>query len=74
MLAALQVHDGCSLLIVLLVARFQLPHSIADAVVQAVIEAMLWTSTMRPVAYGALLFSARLEVILLRHHCRITDC
>jgi hypothetical protein len=62
-----------SLLIVLLVARFQLPLLIADAVVQAVIEAMLWTFIMRSVADGALLFSAKLEVILLGHHCRIAD-
>ncbi len=44
---------------------------IADAVVQAVVAVTLWTFSTRSVAYGALQFSVWLEVILLRHHCRI---
>ena len=53
-------------------ARFEPLLLIADAVVQALI-ATLWTFSTRAVADGALLLSAWLEVILLRHHCRIKD-
>ena len=45
-----------------------------DAVVQALVLlplATLWIFSTRAVADGALLLSAWLEVILLRHHCRI---
>ena len=51
-------------------ARFEPPLLIADAVVQAVVVALLTFST-RAVADGALLLSAWVEVFLLRHHCRI---
>ena len=54
-------------------ARFEPLLLIADAVVQAVCLATLWTFSTRAVADGALLLSAWLEVILLRHHCRIKD-
>ena len=40
---------------------------------QAVVEATLLTFSTRAVADGALLFSAWLEVILQRRHCRIKD-
>jgi hypothetical protein len=46
---------------------------IADAFVQVVFIAMLWTFSMREVAYGALQLSAWLDVSLLRHHCRMKD-
>ena len=53
-------------------ARFETLLLIADAVVQAVL-ATLWTFSTRAVADGALLLSAWLGSILLRHHCRIKD-
>ena len=53
-------------------ARFEPLLLIAGAVVQAVI-ATLWTFSTRAVADGALLLSAWLEFLLLRHHCRIKD-
>ena len=53
-------------------ARFEPLLLIADAVVQAVL-ALLWTFSTRAVADGALLISAWLDIILLRHHCRIKD-
>ena len=54
-------------------ARFEPLLLIADAVVQAVCLATLWTFSTRAVADGALLLSAWVDVILLRHHCRIKD-
>jgi hypothetical protein len=45
---------------------------IADAVVQA-FTATLWTFSTRSVADGALLNSAWVVMILLRHHCQIKD-
>jgi hypothetical protein len=53
--------------------HFWLLLLIADVVVQTVIAATLWTFSMRAVADGELLFSARLENILLQHRCRIKD-
>jgi hypothetical protein len=53
-------------------ARFEPLLLIADAVVQALV-ATLWTFSTRAVADGALLLSAWLDNILLRHHCRIKD-
>ncbi len=50
--------------------RFAPLMLIDDAVVQAVL-ATLWTFSTRTVADGALLLSAWLEIIMLRHHCRI---
>ena len=44
---------------------------IADAVVQAVVSATLLIFSTRAVADGALLLSAWVDMILLRHHCRI---
>jgi hypothetical protein len=45
---------------------------VADAGVQSMaVLATLWTFSMRAVADGALLLSAWLDLILLRHHCRI---
>jgi hypothetical protein len=47
---------------------------VADAVLQAtMMVATLLTFLTRAVADGALLPSAWVEVILLRHHCRIKD-
>ncbi len=46
---------------------------IADTVSQEIV-ALLWTFSTRAVADGALLLSARLVGVLLRHHCRIKDC
>jgi hypothetical protein len=46
---------------------------LTDAVVQAVVAAMLWTFSTPSVADGALQLSVWLEVILLEHHCRIKD-
>jgi len=54
-------------------ARFETLLLIADAVVQSVIAATLWTFSTRAAADGALLLSAWLDRILLRHHCRIKD-
>ena len=54
-------------------ARFEPLLPIADAVVQTVVTATLWTFSTRAVADGALLLSAWLEFLLLRHHCRIKD-
>ena len=54
-------------------ARFEPLLLIADAVVQAVVIATLWTFSTRAVADGALLLSAWVGIILLRHHCRIKD-
>jgi hypothetical protein len=54
-------------------ARFEPPLLIADAVVQAMLIATLWTFSTRAAACGALPLSAWLDVILLRHHCRIKD-
>jgi hypothetical protein len=54
-------------------ARFEPLLLIADAVVQAVRIATLWTFSTRGVADGALLLSAWVELNLLRHHCRIKD-
>ncbi len=56
------------------VARFEPPLLIADVVMQALVAAMLWTLwifSTRTVADGALLLSASLDVVLLRHHWRI---
>ena len=48
------------------------PLLIADTVVvQAVMLAIVWTFSMRAVADGALLLSAWLERLWLRHRCRI---
>jgi hypothetical protein len=46
---------------------------IAGAVVQVpqTVEAMLWIFLTPSVADGALLLSAWVDLILLRHHCRI---
>ena len=57
-------------------ARFEPLLLIADAVVQALPQALqalatLWTFSTRAVADGALLLSAWLDINLLRHHCRI---
>ncbi len=49
------------------------PLLIADAVVQALPIATLWTFSTRAAACGALLLSAWLENVFLRHHCRIKD-
>ena len=56
-------------------ARFEPLVLIADDVVQAipVVLATLWTFSTRAVADGALLLSVRLDLGLLRHHCRIKD-
>jgi hypothetical protein len=54
-------------------ARFEPLLLIADAVVQAVCIATLWTFSTRAVADGALLLSAWVDITLLRHHCRIKD-
>jgi hypothetical protein len=54
-------------------ARFEPLLLIADAVVQTVVTATLWTFSTRVVADGALLFSACLDKSFLRHHCRIKD-
>jgi hypothetical protein len=54
-------------------SHFGPPLLIADAVVQSVIAATLWTFSTRAAADGALLLSAWLDRILLRHHCRIKD-
>jgi hypothetical protein len=54
-------------------ARFEPLLLIADTVKQAVFIAPLWTFSTRAVADGALQLSARLEGILLGHHCRIWD-
>ena len=45
---------------------------LADAFAQEVI-ATLWIFSMGAVDVGALLLSARLEVILQRRHCRVKD-
>jgi hypothetical protein len=51
-----------------------LPLLIVDVFVQAVlVTPPLWTFSMRLVDNGALLFSAWLEVLLLRHRCRTKD-
>jgi hypothetical protein len=54
-------------------ARFEPPLLIDDAIVQAVVVATLWTFSTRAAACGALLHSAWVNFILLRHHCRIKD-
>jgi hypothetical protein len=46
---------------------------IAYAFLQAAVVATLLKFSTRAVADGALLLSAWLEVLLLRHHCRIKD-
>jgi hypothetical protein len=46
---------------------------IADVVEQVVLIAPSWTFSTRAVADGALLLSAWVEVILLRHHCLLKD-
>jgi hypothetical protein len=48
------------------------PLMIADVVVQ-VLAATLWAYSMRAVAFGAQLRSARVGVILLEHHYRLKD-
>ena len=45
---------------------------LADAFAQEVL-ATLWIFSMGAVDVGALLLSARLEVILQRRHCRVKD-
>jgi hypothetical protein len=58
-------------------AHVEPPLPITDAVVQytaqLVVIATLWIFSMRAAADGALLLSAWLEVILLRHHCLHKD-
>ena len=54
-------------------ARFEPLLLIADAVVQALVIATLWTFSTRAAADGALLLSAWLDICYLRHHCRIKD-
>ncbi len=44
-----------------------------DAAVQQLLVATMWTFLMRAAASGALPLSARVEIVLLRHHCRIKD-
>jgi hypothetical protein len=46
---------------------------LADAFAQEVIIATLWISSMQAVDVGALLLSARLDIILQRRHCRVKD-
>ena len=46
---------------------------LADSFAQLVFMATLWIFSMGGVDVGALLLSAWLEVLLLRHHCRIKD-
>ena len=54
-------------------ARFEPLLLIADAVVQSVVIATLWTFSTRAVADGALLLSAWLDIIFQPHHCRMMD-
>ena len=47
---------------------------LADAFAQTVVViATLWIFSMGAVDVGALLLSARLELILQRRHCRVKD-
>jgi hypothetical protein len=54
-----------------LAATCMLP--LADAFAQEVVITELWISSMRAVEFGSLLFSARLDIILQRRHCRVKD-
>jgi hypothetical protein len=49
---------------------FEPPMLIVDSILQL---ASLLTFSMREVSDGALLLSAWVEVILMRHHCQIKD-
>jgi hypothetical protein len=46
---------------------------LADAFAQELMLAALWIFSMRAVDVGALLLSARLDIILQRRHCRVKD-
>jgi hypothetical protein len=51
-------------------AFFEPPMLIADAVVQALLAALLWIFSTRAVADGALLKLVWVEVVLLGYHCQ----
>ena len=46
---------------------------LADAFAQEMVTATLWIFSMGAVDVGALLLSARLDMLLQRRHCRVKD-